>query len=171
MPSRFLHLSLLLVPLCIAVGCGGRPSRVPVSGKVLVDGKPLESGTIIFVPDTGRQSSGLVKDGKFTLGCFQADDGALVGKHKVSVSSTLFQNRETAIKYLVPPKYGHIATSQLTAEIKDATDSLVVELTWKGNKPSEPYVEPLANEGGDLDEAMRARFKKNKAESKNDQKK
>lgn len=168
MMGRFLYLSLLIVPVCLAVGCGSRPSRVTVSGKVLVDGKPLESGTIIFVPDTGRQSTGIIKDGNFKLGCFTVDDGALVGKHKISVASTEFKNRETAIKYLIPPKYGQIATSGLTQEIKGTTDSVVVELTWKGNKPSEPYTEPV--EGADSDDAMAARFKKNKAGSKDDKK-
>ena len=31
-------------------GCGSRPQCVPVSGKVLIDGKPLEAGVVRVVP-------------------------------------------------------------------------------------------------------------------------
>lgn len=168
MMSRLLCMILMIVPLCICGGCGGRPSRVPVSGKVLLDGKPLETGTIIFTPDNGRKSSGLITNGNFTLGSFAANDGALVGLHKISVASTEFKNRETEIKYLIPPKYGDPATSGLKQEIKGSTDAVVIELTWKGNKPSQPYTEPV--EGADSDDAMAARFRRNREGSKGNKK-
>jgi hypothetical protein len=45
-PTRLLLLSLLLA---IAGGCGNPPPRLyPVKGKVLLDGKPLEAGKIVF---------------------------------------------------------------------------------------------------------------------------
>ena len=52
-----------------ATGCGdGRPERVPVAGVVLIDGEPLTSGNIKFVPKDGRPSAGKIgPDGRFNL--------------------------------------------------------------------------------------------------------
>src|SRR5262245_26676316 len=82
--SRF----VVLVALWICtVGCGdGRPARVPVSGKVLIDGQPLKVGYIRFVPTGTRASGGSIDaKGRFTLMCFDPADGAVPGKHQVEV--------------------------------------------------------------------------------------
>ena len=42
---------LFMLFFAVAVGCGdGRPARVPVAGRVLIDGKPFERGYVRFVP-------------------------------------------------------------------------------------------------------------------------
>ena len=53
-------------------GCSGDPGprRVAVSGNVTVDGKPMESGIIRFLPTSkngGPSASVLVTDGHFSL--------------------------------------------------------------------------------------------------------
>src|SRR3954465_9498922 len=70
-------------------GCGdGRPTRVPVSGQVLIDGKPLTRGDVRFVSTVGRASQGaLGSEGRFRLTCFEENDGALLGTHKVSITA------------------------------------------------------------------------------------
>src|SRR4051812_7957181 len=79
-------LSLSLIALFLTGGCDSRPTRVPVSGKVLIDGEPLTYGAVVFSPEGGRQSSGIIdKAGHFTLTCFEPGDGALIGKHHVQV--------------------------------------------------------------------------------------
>jgi len=90
--------------------------------------------------------------GHFSLTCFTPNDGALLGKHKVQVYAT-----EAVSEYLTrihaPKKYGSIATSGITKEITGPTDSLVIELTWKGNAPGKPYEErftPPPNSEGDF---------------------
>ena len=48
MPTR---LVLFMLFFAVAVGCGdGRPARVAVAGRVLIDGKPVERGYVRFVP-------------------------------------------------------------------------------------------------------------------------
>ena len=42
------------------IGCDARPRRVPVAGKVLIDGKPLTTGFIMVVPHEGRAATGAV---------------------------------------------------------------------------------------------------------------
>ena len=80
---------ILLAVLSVMVlpGCGdGRPERVPVSGQVLIDGEPLGVGFIRLVPENARPASARIgPDGRFTLGTFEQDDGAVPGTHPVVV--------------------------------------------------------------------------------------
>ena len=63
------------------------PAPVPASGTVTLKGAPLASGTIQFYPTDGHPAGGGVKDGKFTLTTYDPDDGAIPGKHSVSVAA------------------------------------------------------------------------------------
>ena len=42
----------------------------------------------MFIPENGRaSSSGIDKEGRFQLGCYEANDGALPGRHAVKVTA------------------------------------------------------------------------------------
>ena len=172
MRSRDICFCLMTVGLTTFSGCGGgRPTLVPVAGKVFIDNKPLTSGTVVFVPEGGRQSTGSINnDGTFSLSCFKLNDGALIGKHKISVTSNESLNGDTALRWFIPPKYNEVSTSGLTQEIKGPTDSVMINLTWKGNKPSAPFIEQMSSEALDAESGMKAKMKRNKAGSKNDKK-
>jgi hypothetical protein len=79
------------LPVVAAVlGCGdssGLAKRYPVSGTVKYNGKPLERGTISFVPadGKGRAAGGTITDGRYSLTTQDQDDGAIPGKYKVGV--------------------------------------------------------------------------------------
>lgn len=136
-----LVLSASLAFLIAIPGCDKRPTRVPVSGQVLIDGQPLKYGAVIFVPDGGRSSMGTLDErGHFSLTCFTSNDGALLGKHKVQIIATE-QVSEYVTRVHTPKKYGAVASSGITEEITGPTDSLKIELTWKGNDPGKPYEE------------------------------
>lgn len=130
-------LCVLLPALLLSTGgCSdGRPTRVPVSGRVMIDGKPLTYGLIRFFPEEGRASSGNIdSNGNFTLYCFEKDDGAIPGRHKVVV----FANEpvdETTTRWHAPKKYINKATSGLEQVIDGPTDSMLIELTWNGGAP------------------------------------
>src|ERR1044071_5554060 len=83
--SKWIYLGTGLLALVSGLGCSdGRPVRVPISGTVTIDGEPVTRGSIKFVPDNGRPSSGQINaDGRFTLTCYDGNDGALPGKHRV----------------------------------------------------------------------------------------
>jgi len=141
--------SLRLVFLLLAIGlagCGdGRPERVPVAGQVLIDGKPLTLGYIRFVPADARPSGGQIgADGRFTLTCYDGQDGAVLGPHRIEVAAgeDLSQN---AKRWHAPKKYADATTSGLGQEVTGPTDSLVINLTWDGKAP---YVERVESEGG-----------------------
>ena len=143
----FSRLSILI--LILIAGCDSRPTRVPVSGKVLIDGEPLKFGAVTFVPDKGRQSSGIIdSNGTFKLTCFEPGDGALIGTHHVQVLAGDAINTTTT-KWYAPKKYADRRTSDLVENIQGPTDSIVINLTWKGNTPDKPFLERAEADAGD----------------------
>ena len=137
---------LLGVSVFALAGCegDGRPGRVPVSGRVLIDGMPLEQGNIRIHPQNHRAASAkLGPDGKFTLSTYELGDGSVVGKHPVSVIAAKEINRRTR-RWYAPKKYASAATSELTLEVTEPTESAEVHLTWDGGKPFDERIE-----GGD----------------------
>ena len=135
--TRLAAKAALLVATCLAAGgCNdGRPDRVPVSGQVLIDGQPVTFGHVRFVPDGARPSGGEIgPDGRFTLTCFDGQDGAVPGKHRVEVVSREQIGADSA-KWFVPKKYLSIQTSGLEVEVTGPTDSVVLQLTWAGGRP------------------------------------
>lgn len=126
----------------LPLGCGdGRPTRVPVSGIVLVDGKPLAGGYVTVVPEKARPGGGEIgKDGRFTLTTFEGEDGCVLGEHKVAVVATqAIGNR--GVRWFAPKKYSDAASSGLTVKVEGPTKDVKLELTWAGGKPFEEYFE------------------------------
>ena len=122
--------------LVTLAGCGdGRPTRVAVSGKVLIDGEPLTTGIVQFVPDNTRPAAGkLDSEGRFSLTSYDGDDGVVLGTHRVMIAAKEMLG-ESKARWLAPPKYADLRNSGLKVEISEATDDLVIELTWDGKKP------------------------------------
>jgi len=122
--------------LIVLTGCGdGRPARVAVSGRVLIDGEPLTLGIVQFVPEGARPSAGKIgQEGHFTLTCYDGDDGIVPGTHRVMISAKEMIS-ESQAKWLAPPKYADFRKSGLSFEITEPTDDLTIELTWDGGKP------------------------------------
>lgn len=131
LPVRLACLGLLAL---MALGCDRGPELIPVSGQVLIDGKPLTYGAIRLVPATGRPAySDLDSDGRFKLVTDEVE-GVAQGTHTVEIAAvepiSEYQN-----KYHAPEKYGSAATSGLSVTITEPTDDLKIELTWGGQRP------------------------------------
>lgn len=128
-------LTTIAILCCIQLGCGdGRPARVPVSGKVLIDGQPLAVGAVRFMPEHGRPATGALRsDGSFTLGTFEQDDGVVPGAHAVTIHASE-EISNTLRRWNAPKKYQSEDTSGLAQTIDGPTDSVVIELTWGGQK-------------------------------------
>jgi hypothetical protein len=124
---------LLTVAASGVLGCADSlPQPVPVEGTVTLDGKPLESGTIRFVPELGRPaSSKILEDGSFDLAGESVDrtttDGVPPGKYKVQVSSSNIVDDQT-IHWNAPQHYADFRTSGLEVVIAEPTSDLVIEL-------------------------------------------
>lgn len=104
-----------------AIGCGG--NIVPVSGRVTLDDKPLANATVIFQPlsdqaNPGPGSKGKTdSEGKFSLTLTTGNtSGAVVGKHKVSITAYEGGERQSSgpdmkpAKSLVPAEYNSKST-------------------------------------------------------------
>jgi hypothetical protein len=61
--------TLLLAALFAAAGCGDDGKTALVSGTVEIDGEPLESGTMTFVPIDGHTptAGGTIKHGRYAV--------------------------------------------------------------------------------------------------------
>lgn len=84
-PSRFHGRRAVLMLLAALVsGCGQRlPAGPTVSGRVTVDGVPLEQGSILFVPvgREGTASGGLIAGGRYEIG----GRGVALGVNRVEI--------------------------------------------------------------------------------------
>jgi len=134
--TRMLTLLSVSTITVALVGCGdGRPGRVPMSGQVLIDGEPLTHGYVRFVPKDARPSGAkLDEQGRFTLSCYGEKDGIIPGVHQLEVDASEWISNKKR-KWHAPPKYFRYKTSELTQEITESTESIVINLTWDGGKP------------------------------------
>jgi len=79
--------------ILVITSCGGTDDglgrRFPVSGTVTYNGKPLEKGSISFIPDDpkGVGASGAIENGSYTMSTGGNSDGARAGKYKVTITA------------------------------------------------------------------------------------
>ncbi|MGW8257474.1 MAG: hypothetical protein ACWGMZ_08320 [Thermoguttaceae bacterium] len=125
---------LLGIGFLAVTGCGQKGDKlVPVSGHVLIDGKPLEKGRISFIPEKGRKAYGkLGPGGKFTLTTFTPGDGCIMGKCGVTVMANERKDNGQVL-WLAPKKY--FQGAQIFVDITGPTDDLEIKLSWDGGKP------------------------------------
>jgi len=87
----------IVLLLAVAAGCNWSSGIVPVSGRVTLNGQPLQGASVSFQPVSPREnerptasgSAGKTDaDGRFTLRLIDPDrEGALVGKHTVTITT------------------------------------------------------------------------------------
>ncbi len=118
-------LVVLAFALISLAGCGGI-RRIPVSGNVTLDGKPLQDGLLVFNPNETKGNAlriactGRVKDGRYTLNTsavtsIDTGSGAPLGWFKVTLTTDL--PGMAPIK--VAPKYLDAKMSPVEIEIMD----------------------------------------------------
>ena len=135
---------LLTLAVCglalLSHGCSSGAARVdtaPVHGTVTLDGKPLPYGQVVFQPLSGRIAKGVVEDGKFTLGTYKTADGAVLGRHRVSVTARkALEGEEPGAlglplfgPSLIPERYGDSASSGLAFEVTSGDNVFHIELS------------------------------------------
>lgn len=117
-----LLLVLLAVPL---VGCGGGAGTIAVTGLVTHNSSPLADADVSFIPESGRPAYGRTdSSGRFTLTTFEQGDGAMPGKHTVTImkseelKAATDANPYAEYRSVLPEKYGRPQESPLTAEVE-----------------------------------------------------
>lgn len=151
MGHRFAARTALM--LAVVTAACDRPDPLgftPVEGRVTLDGKPIESGEIRFVPDSGKGNRGpmsagpLGKDGRFRLRGPGVRVGAIPGPHlaflvspdptvaagpMILIDGTLTmadgEARETDTGSAIPQRFLAPETSGMTAEVTPSTVNVV----------------------------------------------
>ncbi len=117
----------------------------PVSGRVLMDGKPLSFGYVVFYPDQGQPSQGEIGEGgAFSMSSFTPGDGAIIGDHQVTVLCYQGHSPEARAKQqgpgeislgrnLIPLAYTRSGMSGLTVNVPpEGLSDYAIELSSKG---------------------------------------
>jgi hypothetical protein len=133
-PKR-LCVAASLVVLCSGCGSSG-PELGQVTGTVTLDGQPVPRASITFAPvEKGPASmGGTNKDGRYKLLYNTDRQGAVLGKHNVTIRS-LEQDPDGDDKpsgpapVKVPAKYSQVG--ELTAEVKAGSQEVNFELSSK----------------------------------------
>jgi hypothetical protein len=127
---------ILLLPVLLATGCSSsyepvaaQAPSVPASGTITWKGKPLPGFRITLHPADGQRPAAGVSDseGKFVLGTNSPNDGAVPGKHPVSIiweqpvddglSAAPTNPAATKAPIDLPPRFASPETSGITLEI------------------------------------------------------
>ena len=130
--------AIIVACLCVTwIGCYGKPAGFPdlaeVEGTVTVDGKPVSNLAVAFIPDGGRPSLGITDEsGHYQLSYFRGETGAVLGPHKVMITT----NQETAPPpgYRDPIPVQYNLKSTLTAEVQDGENVIDFELESKSRR-------------------------------------
>jgi hypothetical protein len=121
MASRRLGLIFGGLLLGALVGCGkGGAELAPVSGRVTLDGRPLENARVAFQPDDAKRPSygDTDSEGRYRLAYRRGEEGALVGNHTVliTVSPEIVRNPPH-----IPSRYNREST--LREEVKSGENN------------------------------------------------
>ena len=89
--------------ICVLLGCGGKSGKhalAPAKGVVTFKGKPLENARVAFhlVDATAEFSYGITDaQGQFKMSTYGVNDGAIIGKHKVTISKVELPTEGTKV--------------------------------------------------------------------------
>ena len=127
------------------IGCGGgTPVPVhPVRGQVLFEGQPVPSALVVLHPvspaakDVPPPRAKVENDGSFTVGTFNAQDGAPAGDYIVTVAwwqtnakGNGGRQDDAPPSNRLPPRYSQASTSNLRAHVEAGDNQLpVIRLT------------------------------------------
>jgi hypothetical protein len=128
--------ALLWTASVLLPGCGpteNLPECAPVTGKVTIGGQPLASAMVTFHPE-GEGNKGQAStevDGTYVLNTYDVKDGAVVGKHTVTVERYLPPmptqpgGKIPTARSTVPKKYNTPETSPLKVEVKKGEKNVI----------------------------------------------
>ncbi|MFM9964476.1 MAG: hypothetical protein ACKV2Q_25015 [Planctomycetaceae bacterium] len=136
---RLLSLATVMLSL---TGCGGEPAyvgpkRIPLSGKVTLDGAPLSGGTISFLAiGKGNPAGGQITAGTYSI---PEEQGANAGSHRVEIrwskpTGEKVKDADTGgmidvFKEAVPAKFNE--QSELKAEVSADKKTFDFDLSSK----------------------------------------
>jgi hypothetical protein len=125
----YAHVAVIAITFLSGCSSSYQLDTAKVHGTVTLDGQPLDAGLVFFRPEKGRMAVGKIQpNGSYVLFTYvrDGDDGAIVGRHKVSVVPPL-PSAESEIapemKSPIPNKYQSEGTSRLEFEVEAGKDN------------------------------------------------
>lgn len=145
----------LMAIFAMIPGCGpDYPETIPVSGTVTLDGQPVAGAAVVFTPEEGQKATGTTDaSGRFELSSFQLGDGAVPGRHRVTVAKTTVDSGdEEKVVFLIPQEYGNLQTSELVCDVQKEMGPVQFNLETPASPPPEPAQAPLPEKATDSPE-------------------
>ncbi len=132
--SRRMMIGLTLGLILAASGCGDKSrAMTKVSGKVTLDGVPVNDGQILFRLTTGEQKGyeAMIKDGTYHLDCEPGDAKIEITAFRIVPGkfTTVNGPKEPVREMYIPEKYNSKTT--LTRQLTGSSSELSFELTSK----------------------------------------
>lgn len=122
--------------LVIASGCGKKTNEVEVSGKVTIDGEPIENGMITFVSTDGAipPGGGAIKDGVYTAKVPPGEKIVMVLGNKLVGQEPEYEDvpdspMRDKYETVTPEAYNAKHLSPLTASISGPQEGLDFDLS------------------------------------------
>jgi len=146
LPLPPLAVALLVLVALLAAGCGGSDGDLAtVRGTVTLDGEPLAGARVEFDPvpeakvrgkSTGSASCGITDSrGRYTLQYTPEQEGALVGKHVVRITTRSMtvdaDGKEVLVPERLPPKF-HL-DSDVTRDVTPGSNTFDFPLSLEAS--------------------------------------
>ena len=134
--NRRRAISLCVLCGCmLIVGCAKKSNRGTVSGNITLDGEPLKSGVIRFVPADGATATAdsMITDGKFSADVPPGDKKVSISAPKVTGKRRMYETPDSPtidiVQELLPAKYN--TQSELTLTVTAGSQGKDFPLTSK----------------------------------------
>ena len=142
--------AFVLISTALLIGCKGNPRDVAkTTGVVIMDGKPLTGGRIMFQPfaegeekRVGKMAVAQIQsDGTFVLTTYEEGDGAVVGKHRPVITGNRKLDPDEAADPNRPniegPDIGTYQLDQVCEVIAGQENEFTIEFSSRKNQPVE----------------------------------
>lgn len=145
---RCVEIGWVVALLAAIVGCGGSanlPDTVPVSGRVTLNGKPLTTASVTFIPTGMTRGEGgfgtTDQEGCYELTYLRGSVGVPVGEYRVVINKRVMPDGsdadegpdvapiESQARELLHPKYSNEQHSTLSATVPEGGGSVDFELS------------------------------------------
>jgi len=128
-------LTLVCGAIVLLAGCGGGPNA-SITGNVTLDGQPLPTGTIDFIPADGNTptASALIENGTYTLDLFAGPKQVKIHSIKVVGKKPTYEGMKDSpmsdvTEEVVPEKFNKKTT--LTVDVANGENQKDFALTSK----------------------------------------
>ena len=123
----------LICVIVVLAGCGKTSDKGTVTGNVTLDGQPIKTGLIRFMPVDGKTTTAdsVITDGKFNASVPPGDKKVLISAQKVTGQRRVYETPDSpmtdVVQEQVPVRYN--AQTTLTYSVTAGSQQKDFELT------------------------------------------